>query len=294
MLASEYPHVTRSTHRTVDGRRVFGRPSWPNDARCVVALTIDFDGPSFEVGIGHDAVGTHSSGRYSGRCGVPRYLNLLEEEGVKATFFVPGYDAECYPEVVREIAQRHHEVAAHGYLHEMLLLPQAEEERRLNLTHDILTDVIGRAPVGWRSPGGLKTPNTLGVLHKLGYQYDCSDKDADMPYTIRLADGRSLVELPNNTFSLDDFPFYSHSRTPVSEVLQQWMDEFDSIYSERGYYLLTVHPRSSWGSGTANRANAVRTLIRYIKRHRDVVFVTLPELATWVSNHSEQFDEVRA
>jgi peptidoglycan/xylan/chitin deacetylase (PgdA/CDA1 family) len=225
---------------------------------------------------------------------VPRFLNLLDEEGVKAAFFVPGYDAECYPEVIREIAIRGYEVGAHGYLHEMLLLPQPEEERRLKLTHQILTDVLGHAPVGWRSPGGLKTPHTLSVLHKLGYKYDCSDKDADMPYTIRLADGTSIVELPNNTFSLDDFPFYSHSRTPVSEVLQQWMDEFESIYAERGYYLLSVHPRSSWGSGTANRANAVRKLIQYIQRHRDVVFVTPPELATWVSNHSQQFDEVRA
>lgn len=294
MSINEYPHVTRGIHGVANGLRQFGRSVWPNDARCVVILTIDFDGPSYEVGIGHEAVGAHSAGRYSARCGVPRYLKLLDEEGVKATFFVPGYDAECFPDVIAEIARRGHEVGAHGYLHESVLLPRDEEERRLKLTHDILTDIMGRAPVGWRSPSGLKTPNTLGVLHKLGYRYDCSDKDADMPYTIRLKDGESLVEFPNNTFSLDDFPFYNHSRTPVSEVLQQWMDEFDSIYAERGYFLLTVHPRSAWGSGTTNRANAVRTLIRYIKRHRDVSFENLPALAGWVSDHHEQFDEVRA
>jgi hypothetical protein len=115
-----------------------------------------------------------------------------------------------------------------------------------------------------------------------------------MPYILRLADGKSLVELPNNTYSLDDFPFYHHSRTPVSEVRDQWIAEFDSIYAERGYFLHTVHPRGSWGSGNATRADAVRQLIRHIRRHRDVVFMTLPELAKWVMANSDQFEEVRA
>jgi peptidoglycan/xylan/chitin deacetylase (PgdA/CDA1 family) len=193
---------------------------------------------------------------------------------------------------VQEIAAQGHEVEAHGYLHEMLLLPTDEEERRLKLTHTILSGLLPRPPTGWRSPGGLKTSNTLNVLRKLGYRYDCSDKDADLPYTIRLRDGASLVELPNNTFSLDDFPFYSHSRTPVSEVLEQWMNEFTSIYAERGYFLLSIHPRSAWGSGTASRANAIRKLLRFIKGHRDVTFLTLPELTDWVASHADQFDEV--
>jgi len=258
----------------------------------VVALTVDFDGPSFEVGIGADAAGAASAGRYSARRGVPRYLKLLEEEGVKATFFIPGYDAESYPETVRAIQESGHEVGAHGYLHEMILLPRDEEKRRLQLTHDILTQIMGRAPLGWRSPGGMKSTETLQVLRELGYIYDCSDKDADTPYILRLPDGGKIVELPNNTYSLDDFPFYHHSRTPVSEVRDQWMDEFSAAYGERGYFLHTVHPRSAWGSGTASRADAVRQLLRHIKRHRDVVFVTLPELAKWVSAHSDEFEEV--
>lgn len=293
MSRSDYPHVVRKA-RAASGNERYARPPWPGGARCVVALTIDFDGPSFEVGIGADAAGAASAGRYPARRGVARYLRLLEEEGVKATFFVPGYDAECYPETVKAIHAAGHEVGAHGYLHEMVLLPQDEERRRLQLTHDILTGVLGRPPLGWRSPGGMKSTETLSVLRRLGYVYDCSDKDADMPYILRLRDGEQLVELPNNTYSLDDFPFYHHSRTPVSEVRDQWMAEFSSIYAERGYFLHTVHPRGAWGSGSASRVDAVRQLLRHIKRHRDVTFVTLPELAKWVADHSGDFEEVRA
>ena len=294
MTTTQYPSVVRKARASGQGGQRHSRPSWPGGARCVVALTIDFDGPSFEVGIGADAAGTASPGRYSARRGVPRYLKLLEEEGIKATFFVPGYDAESYPDTVRSIQDAGHEVGAHGYLHEMILLPRDEERRRLQLSHDILTEVMGRAPLGWRSPGGMKSTETLQVLRQLGYIYDCSDKDADMPYILRLQGGGSLVELPNNTYSLDDFPFYHHSRTPVSEVRDQWKAEFSACYAERGYFLHTVHPRSAWGSGTASRVDAVRQLLRHIKRHRDVTFVTLPELAKWVSEHPEEFEEVQA
>jgi peptidoglycan/xylan/chitin deacetylase (PgdA/CDA1 family) len=293
MPINNYPHVTRTTRQVTNGAYRYPRPPWPDGARCVVCLTVDFDGPSFEVGNGFEPLGIHSSGRYSARRGIPRLLKLFDEEGVKAGFYIPGYDAECYPEIVREIVAKGHAVDAHGYLHEMSLKPPEEEKRRLQLTHDILTSLTGKAPVGWRSPGGMKTSNTLKVLRGMGYVYDTSDKDADAPYVIRFDDGRTMVEFPNNTFSLDDFPFYHHSQTPVSEVLEQWIAEFEAIYAERGYYMLTFHPRGSWGSGTANRAQAIGKLIRHMKRHSEVAFVTLPELTQWVTAHSEAFEEVR-
>ncbi len=290
---STYPVVSRSKRTRACERWKQGRAPWPGGARCVVVLAIDFDGPSHDVGQGFPPLGSHSTGRYSGRRGVPRHLELLSRLGVPATFFVPGYDAECYPEVVREITSSGHEVGAHGYLHERTIFPPEEEERRLVLTHEILSDIAGKPPVGWRSPSGQKTYTTLRVLHELGYRYDTSDKDFDMPYMLDLGEGRSMVEFPNNTYSLDDYPWYHFSLTPASEVLSAWRHEFDSIYAERGFFLLSVHPRSGWGSGTPSRTAVLESLFRYIQGHADVTFLTLAELCDWVVERPEKFEEVR-
>src|SRR5690606_17399576 len=147
----------------------------PDGARCIVVVTIDFDGPSHDVGQGYAPLGSHSTGRYSARRGVPRHLDMLDRLAVKASFFVPGYDAECYPDIMRAIVGAGHEIGAHGYHHERVLFPPEEEERRLKLTHDILGNLLGAAPVGWRSPSGQKTYTTLAVLKQLGYVYDASD-----------------------------------------------------------------------------------------------------------------------
>lgn len=285
-----YPKVTRSPHVGSD------RPQasvWPENARCVVAFTVDFDGTGNEVGKGLEPFGAHSAGRYSARRGIARHLDMLERLGIPATFFVPGYDAQCSPEAVRSIAQAGHEIGAHGYVHEGTLLDPEEEVRRLTLTHTILSDLLGVAPRGWRSPSGQKTGVTLPTLKSLGYSYDSSDKDADSPYMLDIGGGQSMVEIPNNTYSLDDFPFFNFSMTPVSEVIEQWKREFDLRYSEGGFFMLTVHPRSGWGSGTPSRTNAIEETLRHIQRHRDVHFTRLIGLYEHVNQTPHCFDEVR-
>ena len=166
-----------------------GKYRWPADVRCVAMISVDFDGPSHEIGRNLRPLGINSWGRYAGRCGVPRYLDLFEKYQIPSTFFIPGYDAEYYPQVTKDIHRRGFEVAAHGYLHEAWALGD-EEEELLARTHNILCDLTGAAPVGWRSPSGRKTARTMRVLKRLGYRYDSSDKDYDLPYLVRLDDRR--------------------------------------------------------------------------------------------------------
>lgn len=256
---------------------------WPNDARCVVALSCDFDGTGNEIGQGLEPEGIRAAGRYSGRRGVPRMLDIFERHGVPATFFVPGHDAEEHPGLVREIVERGHEVAAHGYVHESFDVPLDEEERLLRMSHGILTDITGTAPVGWRSPGGKKSTRTLAVLRDLGYIYDSSDKDSDRPYPA-IVEGRqstSMIELPNNTSSLDDAPLYVGGAVTPLEMLELWKSEFDAIYNDTGYFILTFHPRAGFGSGTPARARVIDQMIAYMRSFDSVEFVRLGDLAQW-------------
>ena len=264
----------------------------PPDLRCAVTLGVDFDGPSHEVGRGIAPLGTHSWGRYSGRRGIPRIMEMLQRQGVPCTFFVPGYDAECHPELVKEMDRAGFEVAAHGYLHEAWDVPKEEETALLRRTDDLLRQLIGKPILGWRSPSGRKTANTMHVLKSMGYLYDSSDKDYDLPYVVRV-DGKpveGMMELPSSAYALDDFPFYKFSMTPPSEVLAHWQQEFDTLYHENGYFMLMVHPRSGWGSGTPARARIMEDMIRFIKGYQGVRFFQVGELARWCLDNRQFFD----
>jgi peptidoglycan-N-acetylglucosamine deacetylase len=259
----------------------FSRP-WPGGAQSVVCLTLDFDGPSLEVGKGIAPLGIKSHGRYSAKCGIPRFASMFARQGVPWTFFVPGYDAEQHPDVIRELSAAGVEISAHGYLHEGTD-PGDAEPALLERTHRILAELTGKPPQGWRSPSGHKTARTLRKLRELGYVYDSSDKDFDLPY-LPLLDGTErddMVMLPNNTSSLDDFPFYRVSFTPPSEILRHWMQEFDAIHAEGGYFNLTLHPRAGYGSGSPARVAVVERLVEYIKGQQGVRFVGMLELAQW-------------
>lgn len=256
---------------------------WPGGARCVALLTVDFDGTGNEVGQGFDPAGIRAAGGYSARRGVPRMLDIFERHGIPATFFVPAFDAGNHPDIVREIVRRGHEIGAHGYLHERWEIPADEEEPLLRMAHDTLVDVTGLAPKGWRSPGGMKSADTLKVLRELGYIYDSSDKDYDLPYPAIVGGEQSseMIELPNNTSSLDDTYLYVEGAATPDEVLQLWLEEFDAIYHEGGYFMLTFHPRAGFGSGIPARASVIERLIPAIRRYSGVEFMRLGDLAEW-------------
>jgi peptidoglycan/xylan/chitin deacetylase (PgdA/CDA1 family) len=270
------------------------RTNLPEDMRCVVLIGIDFDGPSHEVGRGIAPLGKHSWGNYSARCGVPRHMDMLDGHGIKGTFFVPGYDAERHPDTIARVDQRNFEVAAHGYLHEAWELGLEEEEALLRKTDRILRDVIGKPVLGWRSPSGRKSDRTMAVLKSMGYIYDSSDKDYDRPYRLRFGKDPDdvIVELPNNTYSLDDFPFYKFSHTPPSEVLGQWKSEFDAIYGHDRFFVMSLHPRAGWGSGTPSRTRALSDLITYMKGHDGVQFMDYRTFAQWCQQHHDNLEEV--
>src|SRR5689334_12138090 len=107
-----------------------------------------------------------------------RMLDLFDEFQTKATFFVLGWVGERYPDLVRAIAQRGHEIASHGYAHRLIYdqTPAGfrEDDRRARA---LLEDACGRRVVGYRAPSYSITPRSLWALDILveeGYEYDSS------------------------------------------------------------------------------------------------------------------------
>lgn len=94
---------------------------------------------------------------------------------VRATFFILGWIAERLPRLVREIRDRGHEVASHGYGHELCgsLSPVELKEDLVGSRH-LLEDIMGGPILGYRAPSFSVDNATLKIIEDAGYRYDSS------------------------------------------------------------------------------------------------------------------------
>jgi polysaccharide deacetylase family protein (PEP-CTERM system associated) len=107
--------------------------------------------------------------------GARRFLDLLDEFGVPATFFVVGDVAREHPALIRAIAASRHEVASHGPDHELpVRIPAARFARELASHKDELEQVAGAPVAGYRAPCFALDEDRLGRLPELGFRYDSS------------------------------------------------------------------------------------------------------------------------
>lgn len=107
-----------------------------------------------------------------------RVLDLLDQHGVKATFFVLGWVAEHHPRVVVEINKRGHEVASHGYNHRLVYDLTPEEFREdTKRSKGLIEDLTGHVVNGYRAASYSITKRSLWALDILmeeGFVYDSS------------------------------------------------------------------------------------------------------------------------
>ena len=102
-------------------------------------------------------------------------LDLFDEHEIKSTFFVLGWNAERSPELVREIARRGHEIASHGYNHDLCTsLDEAALYDDLKKSKEVLEDITGVEVKGYRAPSFSVDDRAIRLLKKIGYRYDSS------------------------------------------------------------------------------------------------------------------------
>jgi len=269
--------------------------TWPHGHRAAASFTFDVDAESAVLSASPGSetrAGIMSHQSYGPLVGVPRILSILQRHAVTATFFVPGFTAERYPRVIRDIVEAGHEVAHHGYLHEPLAGVDAETEAGyLDRGLETLERVAGVRPVGYRAPMWEPTWNTPRLLAERGFLYDSSLMDADVPYELTVSGVRgvgSVVEIPIQ-WALDDWEQYCflpgvsgegliESPTKAEEI---WTLELDALRDVGGCFVLTNHP---FLTGRPSRAAVLDRLISRAVEHGDV----------WVSNMRQIADHVRS
>ena len=266
---------------------------WPNNARCAVMLTADFDAETLWLSRDPANVkrpGVLSQGIYGGVRGVPEILKVFRSYNLPATFFIPGWTAEKYADRVEAILADGHEIGHHGYLHEWTDPDKPDVERAtFERALEALDKVAGIRPIGYRSPAGETSPSLIGLLKEHGFLYDSSLMTDVFPYRHVMPDGTpGPVELPWH-WSNDDAPFMMFAvQTPRplftnDHIFQVWRDEFDAIHGWGGLYNLVLHPQFS---GRPSRTMLLRRMIEYILSKPDVWIARGHEVAAaWAAGN---------
>ncbi len=277
--------TVRAAVNQVRAGRDLNPESWPGGARVAVLLSYDVDNETVQgLRTGQVSIGPLSQGQYGARRALPRIVDLMNRENVPATFFFPAWSLKLAPEQATLIqGSGMHEIAVHGWIHELNTALDGEtEERLLRDAVETITDITGSRPVGYRAPSWNHSPNTLRIVRDLGFLYESSLMADDRPYElIQNGEATGVVELPVE-WILDDAPLFNprgNSYMNPRDVMQVWIDEFDKAWEERTMFLLTMHPHVS---GHRSRIVALEGLIAHMKAKGGVWFGTHEDAARWV------------
>jgi polysaccharide deacetylase family protein (PEP-CTERM system associated) len=179
------------------------------------AMTVDVE-DYFHVAAFADVIQTGKWDQYP--CRVERntdvLLALFEQKNIKATFFVLGWVAERYPQIVRKIVAQGHELASHGYSHQLVYSQTPEVFRdETYRSKQILEEQGQQAVVGYRAASYSITAKSLwalDILAELGFTWDSSifpirhdrygmPNSPEQPYRIKTTSGALITEFPLTT-----------------------------------------------------------------------------------------------
>ncbi|MCU5771623.1 polysaccharide deacetylase [Erwiniaceae bacterium BAC15a-03b] len=268
------------------------RPRWPQGRQGCMALAFDLDGPTGDAmlnGSIWQKPEYFTFGGYGPFRALGRILDLLEQYQLPATFFIPAWVVEQWPQQCAAIVEKGHEVAYHGYRHESFYALNGDQQRQVMAkSREIFWQHLGIRAEGFRTPSGDWHQETPGVLLDAGVIYSSSMRGDDRPYAISVPGyTQPLVEIPGK-WEMDDYASLAYTREPdfpkgldrtasYALTLDNWCREFDGAMDE-GLCLTTLfHPKIS---GKPGRILLLEQFIAHM-RQRDVWFARCRDVAHW-------------
>ncbi|MBD3868832.1 MAG: DUF3473 domain-containing protein [Acidobacteria bacterium] len=189
-----------------------------NNSRVLNAIAVDVE-EHFQVSAFEGVVDRDRWAGMASRvvANTDRLLELFDDTGVQATFFILGWVAERHGGLVRRIAESGHEIGSHGYSHRLIYNQTPSEFRsETELSRKILEDASGMAVEGYRAASFSIVPENvwaLDILAENGFQYDSSlfpvihDRYGFRgiprhPFRLRTPSGATLAEVPPSTLPI--------------------------------------------------------------------------------------------
>lgn len=199
-------------------------------------------------------------------------LEMLQESGNSATFFVLGCVAEKHPELIKKIHQQGHEIASHSYEHNLIYkLNKNEFQKDVEKSVKILEGIIGDKIIGYRAPYWSINYEMEWVWESLkqnGIIYDSSiypfktyyygDNNASrFKHNLSWNENNSLIEIPPSTLEI------MNNRIPFCggfyfRILPYWvvrwainrinnLENYAAVFYLHPYEIDVNKPRSSKG-----------------------------------------------
>ncbi|WP_049972259.1 polysaccharide deacetylase family protein [Haladaptatus cibarius] len=277
-----------------------------------VAIGIDADCVAGWLGSygGEDSPADLSRGISAGKEGIPRLVQLFEDENVDTSWYIPGHTIETFRDEVEAVAAGGHEIGIHGYSHENPTdLDREQEDTIIEASIDLIKDVTGERPAGHRASWWEYSENTPELVEKHDFLYDSSLMETQFePTWMRTGDSwkkiqydqspetwmepyqygeeTDVVEIPISWYR-DDIPpmlfvkqpnYHAGYKDPAMLYEQYYKRQFDFLYNRRkaGVYTLTIHPDLH---GLPHMIPHLEEFIQYVKGHENVEIKTLEEIA---------------
>jgi peptidoglycan/xylan/chitin deacetylase (PgdA/CDA1 family) len=221
-----------------------------------------------------------SRGVYGATVGVDRLLKLYTKYNIKATWFTPAHTIESFPDQMKKVRDAGHEIALHGYTHEVPSQLSAQQQQdTLEKSIEVVTKFCnGVKPKGYTAPYWSASKELIPQLQAAGILYDHSFMHHDFqPYyapdstetwvETNLKDSADswmvpmstikpskVVEIPAN-WHIDDWPpFQPIPGNPAAQgfvdahsVERLWREQFDFSYREYDTFVfpISIHPQVS-------------------------------------------------
>lgn len=254
-------------------------PLWPAGHRCALCVTVDVDGLHGELNYQPvDNWYDISQAEYD-PWGTERYLQLLSDREVQATFCWVGAAAEEHPELVRRAVNAGHEIALHTWDHRDYLSMSRDEQRAdMVRTAETLIRLSGTTPSGHKTGAWNYDRETHAVAQELGLTWVMDVPHGDLPSLLRPhQDLPPLVNLPPSKH-YDDYSFFVDKMLTPQAAFEFWREDLDVLRDEGKLMCLTLHP---FVSGRPGPSRTVARLLDYAIDLGDVWIARADHIARW-------------
>jgi polysaccharide deacetylase family protein (PEP-CTERM system associated) len=234
-----------------------------------------------------------------------RLLQLFDDANIKITFFILGWVAERYPDLVKSIRAQGHEIASHGYSHQLIYKQSPEIFRAETAKSKQILEDLGQTPIiGYRAASYSITRKSLwalDILAELGFTWDSSifptrhdnygiPGSPEEPYRIITSSGASLLEFPLTTAKVMGQAIPAAGGGYFRQypyALSKWLFERASLNQSKPqiFYLHPWEidpeqprvPNASWFSNFRHYTNLKRCLPRLERMIVDFQFGTMSQ-----------------
>ncbi|KAL1840777.1 hypothetical protein VTJ49DRAFT_7732 [Mycothermus thermophilus] len=288
---------------------------WPSPHRAAIALTMDNLGEAQDVLHGNwpHPIGTHPSITNQ----LPRMLDLLSRHKLRATYFAEAWSLGVYPEVVARLLREGHEVAWHGFQHEVWSGLGEDEERgnfetswrALDVAKSAVADA-GKSVTslaaeeaqgsgedvsveyrGFRPPGGRINERTWKLMREYGVEYVSplgefgigKEGVAVLPFEWRAVDAFWYMEKFAGIRKEHGEREEVHSPGEFREWL---MKKIDEVVEEGRFVSILFHP---FLTTSEEKCAIMEEVVKRLSQDERIWVAPCREIAKWVKEHPEHF-----